>query len=94
MTFEAADVAPQVARLPSADEWLQSNLPPIVERARQQLRAAWQDRFCRRDAFTVEEAARCLYGGDLVAAATAGLRVVAGAEADALAALLAPFASP
>jgi hypothetical protein len=94
VTFEAADVAPQVARLPSGDEWLQASLPPIVEGVRQQLRAAWQDRFCRRDAFTVEEAARCLYGGDLVATATAGLRVVAGAEADALAALLTPFASP
>ena len=86
VSFEAAGVEPRQARLPSADEWLQANVDPVVAQVKQDLRQAWQERFCRRDQFTVEEAARCLYGRRPVAAATAGLRPVAGAETDALAA--------
>jgi hypothetical protein len=73
--------------LPSGDEWLRSNVGPIVDRLKVELRRGWQARFCGRDAFTTEEAARCLYGRSPVAAATEGLRPVAGREADALAAL-------
>jgi hypothetical protein len=86
VTFEAAGVVPQQARLPGADAWLQASLDSVVTRLRQDLRQAWEERFCRRDAFTVEEAARCLHGRRPVAGAAVGLRAVAGAEADALAA--------
>ena len=87
VSFEPAGVEPQAGRLPSADEWLRSSVGLIVDRLKGELRRGWQTRFCGRDEFTTEEAARCLYGRSPAAAATAGLRSVAGAEADALAAL-------
>lgn len=87
VSFEPAGVEPQDGRLPSGDEWLRSNVGHIVDRLKAELRRGWQARFCGRDEFTTEEAALCLYGRSPVAAATAGLRPVAGKEADALAAL-------
>jgi hypothetical protein len=87
VSFEPAGVEPEDGWLPSGDEWLRANMGQILDRLKGQLRRGWQSRFCGGDELTTEEAARCLYGGSPVAAATAGLRIAAGKEADALAAL-------
>jgi hypothetical protein len=87
VTFLPAGISPTSGRVPSADQWLNAALDPMLEGVKRELRQAWTARFCTREEFTVEEAARCLYGSKAGAAATEALRSVSGAEADALTAL-------
>jgi hypothetical protein len=87
VTFLPAGVEPTSGQVPSADQWLNAALDPMLEDVKRQLRQAWTARFCTRGEFTLEEAAQCLYGGTAGAAATEALRAVSGVEADALTAL-------
>jgi hypothetical protein len=87
VTFLPAGIEPTTGRLPGADQWLNGTLGPVMEDIKRQLRQAWTARFCARDQFTVEEAARCLYGRTAVPAASEALRSVSGSEAEAITAL-------
>jgi hypothetical protein len=87
VTFLPAGIEPTSGQLPSADQWLNGTLDPVMGDVQRELRQAWYARFCAGEAFTVEEAARCLYGRKAAAAATEALRSVSGVEADGLTAL-------
>jgi hypothetical protein len=63
VTFEPADVWPTTPNFPTGTAWLGAALDAHVDELTQRLDDAWTSSFCARAGDTLDEAARCLFGG-------------------------------
>jgi hypothetical protein len=89
-TFEPAGISPRRDHVPSAEEWVNSQLDGFATRVTWALNRKFVRAACERARYSVDEAARCLVAGVKPAAAIATLTEALGENAELVMTLLHP----
>ena len=90
VTFEPAGIAPRHDHVPSAEEWVNSQLDGFATRVTWALNRKFVRAACERERYSIDEAARCLVAGVKPAPAIATLTEALGESAELVMTLLHP----
>ncbi len=93
VTFEPADIHPVHTSVPSADNWLVMEFGAFANDLRESLEGYWVDTYCKASQYSVENAARCLLGGQTSEPVLTSLARAVGEDNPAVARLAAGVTS-